>query len=115
MLTFVRTGELRGAKRSEIDFDAKLWEIPADRMKKKRTHLVPLSDRAIEILETLKGYTGNREYIFASPTRPINPISNNTILQALKRMGYAGKMTGHGFRHLASTVLNEMIAEYLTA
>ena len=70
-------------------------------------HLVPLSARAIEILETLKAYTGNREYVFASPTKPRQPISGNTILQALKRMGYGGKMTGHGFRHLASTILNE--------
>jgi len=114
MLTFVRTGELRGAKWHEFDIKNKLWEIPAERMKVKKTktgepmpHLVPLSDRAVEILETLKSYTGNREHIFASPTKPMNPISNNTILQALKRMGYAGKMTGHGFRHLASTVLNE--------
>jgi integrase len=108
MLTFVRTGELRGAKWSEIDFEAKFWEIPAERMKKKRTHIVPLTDRTLEILQELRKYTGNREFVFASPTKPMNPISNNTILQALKRMGYAGKMTGHGFRHLASTTLNEL-------
>lgn len=108
MLTFVRTGELIGARWNEIDIENRLWEIPAERMKKKRTHLVPLSNRAIEILEKLKQYTGHREYIFASPSKPRNPLSNNAILQALKRMGYAGKMTGHGFRHLASTMLNEM-------
>ena len=108
MLTFVRTGELRGAQWSEFNLKNKLWEIPAERMKKKRTHLVPLSNRALEILNTLKAYTGNRTHVFASPTKPMNPISNNTILGALKRMGYAGKMTGHGFRHLASTTLNEL-------
>jgi len=108
MLTFVRTGELRGASWDEIDFSSKIWEIPAQRMKKKRIHLVPLSPRSLAILETLKGYTGNREYIFASPTKPMDPICNNTILQALKRMGFSGRMTGHGFRHLASTTLNEL-------
>jgi integrase len=77
-------------------------------MKKKRTHIVPLTDRTLEILQELRKYTGNRGFVFASPTKPMNPISNNTILQALKRMGYAGKMTGHGFRHLASTTLNEL-------
>jgi len=114
MLTFVRTGELRGAKWPEFDIKNKLWEIPAERMKVKKTkngepmpHLVPLSDRAVEILETLKTYTGGRKYVFASPTKPRDPISSNTILQALKRMGYGGKMTGHGFRHLASTTLHE--------
>lgn len=108
MLTFVRTGELIGAQWQEIDFDNRLWEIPEERMKKKRTHLVPMSDRAIEILKELKDYNGHRKYIFASPNKPRSPMSNNAILQILKRMGYAGKMTGHGFRHLASTTLNEL-------
>ena len=108
MLTFVRTSELIKAEWPEFDLDNRMWEIPAERMKKKRTHLVPLSDRVIEILEELRLYSGHRQYVFASPNKPRVPISNNTILQAIKRMGYAGKMTGHGFRHLASTSLNEM-------
>jgi len=108
MLTFVRTGELRGAEWSEFDLENRVWEIPAERMKKKRTHLVPLSEGAMEVLERLKPYTGHRQYVFASPNKPKVPISNNAILQLIKRMGYAGKMTGHGFRHLASTKLNEM-------
>ena len=108
MLTFVRTGELIGAQWDEFDLENQLWEIPANRMKKNRTHLVPLSDRVIEILTELKDYTGNREWVFASPQKPRNKLSNNAILQLLRRMGYAGKMTGHGFRHLASTMLNEM-------
>jgi integrase len=108
MLTFVRTGELIGAQWSEIDLQNRLWEIPAERMKKKRAHLVPLSDRVIEILSLLRPHTGHRQYIFASPTKPRNHLSNNAILQAIKRMGFTGRMTGHGFRHLASTTLNEM-------
>lgn len=108
MLTFVRTSELIKAEWIEFDLEERLWEIPAERMKKKRIHLVPLSDRVIEILKEIKLYNGNRQHVFASPNRPSTPISNNTILQAIKRMGYAGKMTGHGFRHLASTTLNEM-------
>lgn len=108
MLTFVRTSELIKAEWIEFDLDKRLWEIPAERMKKKRTHLVPLADRVVDILEELKLHNGNRQHVFASPNRPSSPISNNTILQVIKRMGYAGKMTGHGFRHLASTALNEM-------
>lgn len=108
MLTFVRTGELIGAQWHEFDIENQLWEIPSERMKKKRSHLVPLSGRAIEILQELKQYTGHRKWVFASPSKPKMPISNNAILQVIRRMGYAGKMTGHGFRHLASTVLNEL-------
>ena len=107
MLTFVRTSELIEAEWSEIDLDNKLWEIPAHRMKKKRTQLVPLSGRVIEILTQLQVHNGLRQHVFASPRKPRQPLSNNSILQAIKRMGYAGKMTGHGFRHLASTTLNE--------
>lgn len=108
MLTFVRTSELIKAEWAEFDLENAMWEIPAERMKKKRIHLVPLSDRVIEILHELNQYSGHRQYVFSSPNKPRNPLSNNAILQAIKRMGYAGKMTGHGFRHLASTTLNEM-------
>lgn len=107
MLTFTRTSELIKAEWSEFDLDNVMWEIPAERMKKKRAHLVPLSDRVLEILSELKQYNGHRQHVFASPNKPRSPLSNNALLQAIKRMGYAGKMTGHGFRHLASTTLNE--------
>ncbi|MFQ3246466.1 MAG: integrase [Arenicella sp.] len=108
MLTFVRTGELISAEWHEIDFEKNIWEIPASKMKRDRDHLVPLSTRVIEILEEVKKYNHNHQYVFASPNKPRNPLSNNAILQLLKRMGYQGKMTGHGFRHLASTTLNEL-------
>ncbi|NND82506.1 MAG: tyrosine-type recombinase/integrase [Gammaproteobacteria bacterium] len=108
MLCFTRTSELIEAEWSEVDFEQGLWEVPANRMKGGRAHIVPLSNRVLEILEELKRYNGHRQHVFASPNKPRNPLSNNAILQLLKRMGYAGKMTGHGFRHLASTTLNEM-------
>ena len=108
MLTFSRTGELRSAEWTDFNLHDRIWERSADKMKNDRTHLVPLSDRAIEILAELKPYTGHRQFVFASPSKPRQPISDMAILQVIKRMGYQGKMTGHGFRHLASTTLNEM-------
>lgn len=107
MLTFIRPSELIKAEWSEFDIDNAMWEIPAERMKKKRAHLVPLSNRVLEILETLKEYNGKRQHVFASPNKPRTHLSNGALLQAIKRMGYGGKMTAHGFRHLASTTLNE--------
>lgn len=106
-LTFVRTSELIGARWDEIDFEAKRWDIPKERMKMKTPHIVPLSRQAIEILELLQTVTGNGELLFPGDVDPKKPMSNNTILFALKRMGYGGKMTGHGFRGLASTLLHE--------
>ncbi len=105
--TFVRTGELRGAKWDEFDFEERLWTIPAERMKMKLEHLVPLTDEVIELLDQLKEINGHREYVFASPSRPRQPLSNNAILNLLYRMGYKGRATGHGFRATASTALNE--------
>ncbi|MBK67892.1 MAG: integrase [Rickettsiales bacterium] len=107
LLTFVRTSELINAKWEEIDFDKKLWTIPAERMKMKKEHLVPLSDMALSIFEKQQLISGNREHVFASPIRPKNSISNNTILKALKLMGYQGKMTGHGFRALAMGAIKQ--------
>ena len=106
-LTFVRTGELIGAKWEEIDWQRCEWHIPKERMKMRRPHIVPLARQTLEILEKLKELTGNREFIFYSPASKSRHISNGAILMALRRMGYGGRMTGHAFRTLASTLLNE--------
>lgn len=106
-LTFVRTGEIIGAKWDEIDFDRAEWNIPAERMKMKRPHHVPLSRQALDILKAIHAITGNREYVFYSARSKSRHISNGAILNALKRLGYQNKMTGHGFRTIASTILNE--------
>jgi len=108
-LTFVRTSELINAKWSEFDFERLRWDIPADRMKMKTPHIVPLSKQAISLLKSLHYVSGTGEYLFPSDLdcRKTPTMSNNTILRALKRMGYQGRMTGHGFRGLASTILHE--------
>ncbi len=104
--TFVRTGELLGATWEEFDLDAALWAIPASRMKMKTEHLVPLSRHALAILDELRPISGAGRFLFPG-RNPDKPISNNTMLFALYRLGYKGKMTGHGFRAVASTILNE--------
>ena len=111
MLTFVRTGELIGAKWNEFNFDKKQWLIPAERMKMKREHIVPLSKQTITILEKQKSYCHNLNdgFVFPSQIHSAKSMSNNTILKALERMGYKGKMTGHGFRSLAMTTLIETL------
>jgi integrase len=106
-LTFVRTSELIGARWSEFDFEDKRWNIPAERMKMRTPHVVPLSTQAIELLGLLRELTGADELIFPGARDRLKPMSNNTILKALDRMGYKGKMTGHGFRGVASTTLHE--------
>jgi integrase len=105
--TFVRTGELIGGRWSEIDFEEKRWQIPAERMKMRTQHIIPLSTQSIEILEMLRQLTGDAELLFPGDRLKDKSMSNNTILVALARMGYRGIMTGHGFRGLASTVLHE--------
>ena len=105
-LTFLRTSELILAPWNEIDFEAERWDIPAARMKMKTPHIVPLSRQAIEILKALKLLTGHTGKLFPGAD-PLKHMSNNTILFALYRMGYKGEMTGHGFRGLAATILNE--------
>jgi integrase len=107
LLTFVRTGELRGAAWSEIDSDKAEWRIPAERMKMREPHIVPLSRQAIAILKELKPITGNWQHVFPNQHKPSGPMSENTILYALYRMGYHSRATGHGFRSTASTILNE--------
>jgi integrase len=106
-MTFVRTSELIGARWEEIDGEAARWNIPGSRMKMKTPHIVPLASQAIELLDSLRCLTGNSEWLFPGEGRRTPTMSNNTILLALARMGYRGKMTGHGFRGLASTILHE--------
>jgi integrase len=112
-LTFVRTSELIGARWDEVDFDAKRWNIPAERMKMRDPHIVPLSSQALNQLRILHAVTGRGHLLFPGEGKKGRPISNNTILKALERMGYKGKMTGHGFRGLASTVLHEQGFDHL--
>jgi integrase len=106
-LTFVRTSELIEARWEEIDFQAGRWNIPAQRMKMDTPHIVPLSRQAIEVLEMLQTLTGAGDLLFPGDRDPKRPMSNNTILLALDRMGYRGRQTGHGFRGLASTLMHE--------
>lgn len=107
MLTFVRTTELRGATWSEINMEKAEWHIPAERMKMRRGHIVPLSRQAIEVLQALQPITGHWKYVFPCQNKPLKCMSENTILFAIYRMGYHKRTTGHGFRHTASTILNE--------
>lgn len=109
MLTFVRTSELIKAEWDEIDLENKTWLIPEERMKMKVPHIVPLSDQAISLIEELRGLHRNNHWVFPSRTRSMNHMSNNTILMAIRRMGYGGIMTGHGFRALAMTTLMERL------
>lgn len=103
------TGELRFAEWDELDFEAKLWRIPGDRMKMGRDHLVPLSKQAIEILQELKSVTGHTKYLLLGRRSDSRVMSENTVNAALRYMGFSREeMTGHGFRSLASTRLNEM-------
>lgn len=104
-LTFVRTAELRGARWSEIDMEKMLWVIPAERMKKRRPHIVPLSDQAINVLSEIRELGFDDDLIFPSERRNGKPMGKSTIIQALGVMGYKGVMTGHGFRGIASTKL----------
>lgn len=105
--TFVRTSEEIEAPWSEFDLDEARWTIPAERMKMKTPHIVPLSRQAVGVLRALKLLTGNGRLVFPGAIDKKKPMSNNTILFALYRLGYRDRMTGHGFRRLASTILNE--------
>ena len=105
--TFVRPGELRGMRWNELVADDAVWIVPAERMKLRKPHVVPLSRQALAILAQLRDMTGDGDLVLDSPQRPGHPLSENTFLFALYRLGYRGRMTAHGFRSLASTVLNE--------
>lgn len=107
MITGVRTIELRAALWSEFDLDNAIWEIPAERMKMRRSHLVPLSTQALDLLNELKIMTGNYRYVFPGRNDPNKPMSEASINQVIKRIDYGGKVTGHGFRHTLSTILHE--------
>lgn len=107
LLTAVRPGELRGARWAEIDMDAASWRIPAERMKMRSEHLVPLSRQALEVLKAMQPISGTDALVFPSPFYPGKPLSENTLNSALSRMGYKGIATAHGFRALFSTVANE--------
>ena len=109
-LVFVRPGELRQAEWAEIDLDAAEWNIPAERMKMREAHLVPLSTQAVSLLRELHAYTGRGRYLFPSARSASRPMSNNAILAALRRMGFAkDEMSGHGFRAMARTILDEVL------
>ena len=114
MLTATRPGEVRGAAWPEFDLDAALWIIPAERMKMRNEHRVPLSRQAVEVLQTMQPLSGDREplaggraLVFPSPFYPSKALSENTFNSALARLGYKGSATAHGFRALFSTVANE--------
>ncbi|WP_092274712.1 tyrosine-type recombinase/integrase [Pseudomonas prosekii] len=104
-LTAVRPGELRQAPWAEFDLERATWTIPAERMKARRPHVVPLPRQAVAILRQLQEVTGRYELVFAG-ANPQRPMSENTVNKALRLMGYEGRQTGHGFRHLLSTELN---------
>ena len=108
-IVFVRPGELRGAEWAEIDLDAAEWRIAAHRMKMRRPHLVSLAKQAVAILREIEPLTGRGRYVFPSPRSLQRPLSDNAIMAALRRIGYTGEqMTWHGFRAMASTLLNEL-------
>jgi integrase len=109
MLTFTRTTELIEATWDEFDLENGVWEIPAARMKMRKAHIVPLSKQAIKILEDQKIMAGKWKWVFPNQVRPRTAMSNNTILFAISRLGYKGRMTGHGFRALAMTAIKEKL------
>lgn len=116
-MVFLRPGELRHAEWAEIDLDAAMWTIPANRMKRTKQqklsgtpHLVPLATQAVAILKDLKPLTGHGQFVFPSPRSPKRPLSENGVLSALRRMGFEKDETsGHGFRAMARTLLAERL------
>ena len=108
VMLFVRTNELIGARWEEIDFENATWRIPAERMKLRVEHLVPLPKQALSLLQDIKIITGDSEFVFPGDRNPKQPMSNNTLLYGgIYRMGYRSRATIHGFRSLASSILNE--------
>lgn len=107
MLTGLRTIELRASEWVDIDFDKGVWNVPAERMKMRRPHLVPLSTQVRELLEEIHQLTGRGKYVFPGRNDAGKPMSEASINQVIKRIGYDGKATGHGFRHTMSTILHE--------
>lgn len=107
MLTGLRPGELRQGEWQEVDFDNAVWEIPAERMKARRPHIVPLSSQAIELLRSVHAISGGYKLIFPGRNDNNRSMSNMAMNQFIKRCGYGEKLTGHGFRHMMSTILHE--------
>ncbi|NNN60028.1 integrase domain-containing protein [Vibrio metschnikovii] len=105
--TMTRPAEASGARWDEIDWEEKVWTIPAERMKKRREHRIPLTEHMLTILEVIKPISGHRDFIFPSDRDPKKPCNSQTANMALKRMGFAGRLVSHGLRSLASTTLNE--------
>jgi len=105
--TMVRPSEAAGTRWEEIDLDERIWTIPAERMKKRKPHAIPLSDQAIALLNLMKPISGRNEYVFPSDRKPKMHIHSQTANMALKRMGYGQKLVAHGLRSIASTTLNE--------
>ena len=105
--TMVRPGEAAGTRWDEIDIKNALWVIPAERMKMKKPHSIPLSPQMLGLLEIIKPISGHREYVFPSDRNPLKPSNSQSANMAIKRMGYKGRLVAHGLRALASTTLNE--------
>lgn len=106
---FVRPGELRQAEWSEFDFNEKIWTIPAEKMKMRRVHAVPLSKQVMTLIEDIRPLSGTHRYLFPAQGKRDRPMCENTINLALQRIGFGGgRMTAHGFRSMASTLLNQM-------
>lgn len=107
LLTLTRPAEASDTRWQEIDLDAREWRIPAERMKMKRVHIVPLSEQALAILELMRPLSSHREYVFPSRIKPLQPMNSQTVNAALKRAGLGGILVSHGMRSIASTALNE--------
>lgn len=105
--TMTRPAEAATTRWADIDFEKKIWTIPAERMKKRRTHMIPLTEQALALLEAIKHYSGNREYVFPADRNPRTHCNSQTANMALKRMGFEGRLVSHGMRSMASTILNE--------
>lgn len=103
----MRPSEASGTRWLEIDIDAKLWTIPAERMKAKREHIVAVSPQPLEILEVMKPVSAHREHVFPSRNNPIQPMHSQTANAGLKRIGFSGKLVARGLRSIASTAMNE--------
>lgn len=105
--TMTRPAEAATTRWADIDFVKKVWTIPAERMKKRRPHAIPLTEHALALLETIKPYSGYREYVFPADRDPRTHCNSQTANMALKRMGFEGRLVSHGMRSMASTILNE--------
>lgn len=105
--TMTRPAEAATSRWADIDFEKKIWTIPAERMKKRRIHIIPLTEPALALLEAIKPYSGHREYVFPADRDPRTHCNSQAANMALKRMGFEGRLVSHGLRSMASTILNE--------